>query len=298
MSLPFAQLPTLGLGASLSLSAQPDPVKLAQTPGGPSFIEYSGLVDVERVQGEIDRIQDADVPVLFHPSFINFCGSHSNSQQWLTATTKHINSVGSAWFAQDCAYCFWQEGHGYSSQFGYFIPPILNPASLALAIQRVQEVQAASQVTVAIEPPPVSFVVGKMPVLEFFGQLANVTNCALLLDMGHLVSYQMAGGQSIIDQISSLPVERVIEIHIAGGRIKDAEQGPIYIDAHEADILDEVWHMLEQLLPLLPNVKALCYECEGVAQPKVLDVLQRLEQLIIKNSASTALVAKVQERLA
>lgn len=292
----FDQLPTLGLGASLSLAAEPDPVQLALAPGGPAFIEYSGLVDVCRVQGEIDRIQDAGIPVLFHPSFINFCGSHSNSQQWLSATSEHIKTVNSAWFAQDCAYCFWQDGYGYSSQFGYFIPPILNQASLALAIQRVQEVQAASQVTVAIEPPPVSFVVGKMPVLDFFGQLANATDCALLLDMGHLVSYQMASGQSIIGQIASLPVERVIELHIAGGRIKAAEQGPIYIDAHEAEILDEVWQMLEQLLPLLPNVKALCYECEGVAQPEVLKVLQRLEQLIINSSASADLVAKVQEQ--
>jgi hypothetical protein len=34
--------------------------------------------------------------------------------------------VNSAWFAQDCAYCFWQAGQSYSTQLGYFIPPILN----------------------------------------------------------------------------------------------------------------------------------------------------------------------------
>ena len=292
----FEQLPTLGLGASLSLAADPDPVQLALASGGPAFIEYSGMVDASRVQGEIARIQDAGIAVLYHPSFINFCGSHANSEKWLAATTEHINSVGSAWFAQDCAYCFWQEGYGYSSQFGYFIPPILNPASLELAIQRVQEVQAASKVPVAIEPPPVSFVVGKMPVLDFFGQLAQACDCALLLDMGHLVSYQMASGQNIVEQLPTLAVERVIEVHIAGGRIKSAEQGPIYIDAHEAEILDDVWQMLEQLLPLLPNVKALCYECEGVAQDKVLSTLERLEKLIINQSASLDLVAKVKER--
>lgn len=290
----FEQLPTLGLGASLSLSAQPDPVKLATTTGGPSFIEYSGQVDVARVKDEVQRIRDAGISVLFHPSFINFCGSQANSQAWLTATDKHIQAVQSPWFAQDCAYCFWQDGYGYSSQFGYFIPPILNQASLALAVQRIQEVQAASSVPIAIEPPPVSFVIGTMPVLEFFGQLAKTTDCALLLDMGHLVSYQMASGQNILEQVSTLPVERVIEIHIAGGRVKQAEQGPIYIDAHEADILDEVWQMLEHLLPLLPNVKALCYECEGVDQAKVLSTLKRLRTLISQNSASLDLVAKVQ----
>lgn len=289
----FDNLPTLGLGASLSLSAEPDPVQLALAPGGPAFIEYSGLVDVARVQDEIRRIQDAGIAVLFHPSFINFCGSHANSATWLAATAEHIQAVNSAWFAQDCAYCFWQDGYGYSSQFGYFIPPILNPASLALAIQRVREVQAASNVTVAIEPPPVSFVLGTMPVLDFFSQLANASDCAILLDMGHLLSYQMATGQSITQQLPYLPVERVIEIHIAGGRIKDAEQGPIYIDAHESEVLDEVWQLLAQLLPLLPNVKAVCYECEGVAEQRVLETLQRIQKMIIQHSSCPALVAKV-----
>ena len=69
------QLPTLGVGVSLSLSAQPDPVTLSGTENGPKFVEYAGLLDVERVIDEVQRLREANVPVLFHPSYINFCGS-------------------------------------------------------------------------------------------------------------------------------------------------------------------------------------------------------------------------------
>ena len=284
------QLPTLGVGASLSLSAIPDPVSLVQTLHGPSFVEYAGLADVEEVIEEVNRIRNAGAPVLFHPSYINFCGSYSNSKPWLSATAEHIKEVGSPWFAQDCAYCFWEKGPGYSSQFGYFIPPILNQASLVNAIERVREVQAMVPVTVAIEPPPVTFVVGSMPVFAFFGELAEQTDCAILLDMGHLVSYEMATGKAVTDALISLPRERVVEVHIAGGRIKQGEQGPVYIDAHEHTIQSQTWKMLERMLPELPNLKAVCFECEGVDEKTVLSVLKRLRKQVREKSTNPELV--------
>lgn len=286
----FERLPCLGIGASLSLSAQPDPVALAALDGGPDFVEYAGLVDVDKVTAEVTRIRDAGTPVLFHPSYINFCGSFENSERWLRATAHHINSVGSPWFAQDCAYCFWRDGHGYSSQFGYFIPPILNRASLQQAIARIREVQAIVPVPVAIEPPPVTFVVGSIPVFEFFGELASASDCAILLDMGHLVSYEMASGIPVRDAIEKLPCERVIEVHIAGGNIEKAADGPVYIDAHEKPILKQAWQMLESMLPDLPSVKALCFECEGVNEDTVMNTLQQLRQTVVNYSSSKELV--------
>lgn len=302
MSSKFEQLPTLGVGASLSLSAKPDPLTLVNINGGPDFIEYAGCVDVDTVIDEVKRIHDAGVPVLFHPSYINFCGSFANDATWLEETVRHITSVGSPWFAQDCAYCFWQQGPGYSTQLGYFIPPILNHNSLQLAIQRVNEVQAVSPVTVVVEPPPVTFVVGNMPLLQFFGELSRATDCAILLDMGHLVSYEMASGKRIQEEMDDFPWERVIEVHIAGGRLADAAitptakdaqstTRPIYIDAHECHILEQTWHMFNSMLAKLNNVKAVCYECEGVDKNTVLSTLQQIRRVVKKSSSSPALLA-------
>ncbi len=274
----FDNLPVLGVGASLSLASRPDPVALASEAGGPAFIEYAGLADVYAVIEQVNRVREAGIPVLFHPSYINFCGSFANNADWLDTTAEHISRVESAWFAQDCAYCFWDNGHGYSTSLGYFVPPILNQASLQTAIERVKEVQARVPVTVAIEPPPVTFVIGDMPVFEFFGRLAEACDCALLLDMGHLVSYEMATQKPLIEDIDQLPAERVIEVHIAGGRLKQTRERSLYVDAHECEILDETWQMFAQMLPYLSNVKAVCYECEGVEAGTVLRILDRIRQ--------------------
>jgi len=295
MNSQIKELPTLGVGASLSLSADPDPVQLAGTIGGPSFIEYAGQVGVESVIEEISQITATGTTVLFHPAYINFCGSFANSSAWLEQTAHHIETVQSPWFAQDLAYCFWQGGAGYATQLGNFLPPIFNQNSLQLAITRIQEVQATIPATVAIEPPPVTFIVGDIPLFEFFGELAIATDCALLLDMGHLVSYEMASGARVLDALAALPCERVIEVHIAGGRLEQGDATPIYIDAHESAILDQTWQMFIALLPLLPNLKAVCYECEGMDEQTVRHTLEKIRQLVRQHSSANALVARLDE---
>lgn len=293
MSNHIDELPTLGVGASLSLSSDPDPVSLVKTKGGPSFVEYAGLVDVDQIIDEVKRVRAAGAPVLYHPSYINFCGSYANSSAWLEETARHIETVGSAWFAQDVAYCFWEEGPAYSTSLGYFVPPIFNQASLDRAVERVKEVLSMVSVTVAIEPPPVAFIAGSMPLFSFFGSLAEQTDCALLLDMGHLVSYEMASGRRVKDALNDLPCERVVEVHIAGGRLKEGTDGPIYVDAHETTILNQTWQMFEDMLPELPNIKAVCYECEGVKESTVLPTLKRIRKVVREHSVSESLVARL-----
>ena len=65
------------------------------------------IVDVDQVIDEVGRIREAGAPVLYQSSHINFCGSYPNFDSWLQATALHIKTVGSAWVAQDYAYCFW-----------------------------------------------------------------------------------------------------------------------------------------------------------------------------------------------
>ena len=80
---------------------------------------------------------------------------------------------------------------------------------------------------------------------------------------------------------------------MAGGELGESAGGGVDIDMHESTILDEVWAMLEAMLPLLPNVKALCYECEGMDHDTVMAGLERLRTLVRERSASPALVASI-----
>ena len=289
----LVSLPVLGVGASLSLGTTPDAATLVRTPGGPSFIEYAGRVSVQSVLPEVNRIRAAGAPVLFHPSYINFCGTFPNSAAWLDETARHATAVGSAWFAQDVAYCFWGEHAGYSTQLGYFVPPLWNAASLAAAITRVREVKARVQLPVAIEPPPLTFVAGRIPVLTFLSTVADEADCALLLDAGHIASYARAAGRTVIHELDALAHHRVLELHVAGGRLAMRGGKTFYVDAHDEPILDETWDMLDALLPRLPELRAVCVECEGTAASSVLSTLGRVRARVRALSSHPALVERV-----
>ncbi len=292
---PLAALPCLGVGASLSLDLPPDPAALVRRVGGPRFIEYTGKVSFSAVEHDVARIREAGAAVLFHPSYINFCGTFPNSNEWLAATDHQLSATGAPWFAQDCAYCFWASSAGYSSQLGYFLPPIFNEASLERAVERVKEVQAKVRVPVAIEPPPLTFVVGRMPMMTFLAKLAERADCALLLDAGHLVSYEMAAKRHIADELAGFPFERVIELHVAGGRIERAGDEAVYVDAHHQAIQPAAWQMFEWLLPRLPGLKAVCFECEGADAEHVMSTLGKVRMSVIALSANAELRRLVED---
>ena len=155
------------------------------------------------------------------------------------------------------------------------------------------EVQRCIDVPVAIEPPPFTHIVGSMALMTYFAELSNHCDCAILLDVGHLVSYEMASGRRIADELENFPFDRVIEVHIAGGKIISSDDGDIYIDAHEHEVLAQSWAMLEFLLPKLSNVKAICYECEGVDADQVLATLSKLRQRVLADVANADIVEKI-----
>ena len=298
MSSPLDALPVLGVGASLSLEARPDPAVLAQKTGGPSFVEYASKACFEAVAADVARVKAAGAAVLFHPSYINFCGTFPNSAAWLHETARHLAATGSPWFAQDVAYCAWDGHPGYSTQLGYFLPPLLTEASLESACERVQEVRARVPVQVAVEPPPFNFVVGSMGLMSFFGRLAERTSAALLLDAGHLVSWEVATGRKVADDAAGFPWDRVVELHVAGGRMeRGGDGGAVYVDAHERPVLDETWTMFTWLLRHATALRAVCFECEGATEEAVLATLARVRALVLEHSACPALVTKVREEL-
>lgn len=287
-------LPVLGVGASLSFGAQPDPAELAKARGGPAFVEYAGAVQTEALEPGLSRLKQMGVPLLYHPSCLNLCGPWANPPSWVKAVDLHCKTVGSAWLAQDVAVCFASETPGYSIQLGYFVPPILTSASLEQAVERVREVTAGVGVPLLLEPAPVTFQLGNMSIFEWLGELARRTDCGLLLDAGHVVSHQLAlGAENLLTGLEALDLERVTEMHVAGGVIYSDGGKRWYQDAHDLPVLPETWEVFVGLLERCPNLRAVCVECEGSLTQAIVPVLDRVRQLVVARSAHAALVDTV-----
>jgi len=294
-------LPVLGVGASLSFGVEPDPVALARRAGGPSFIEYAGAVDYHFMKPSLDALKGDGVPLLYHPSCLNLCGDIPNPTKWIDAVAAHVDAVSSPWLAQDVAICFRGDEGGYSIQLGYFVPPILTKGSLDFAITRVREVVSRLSAPLLLEPAPVAYVLGDMDIFSWLDALAEATDCGLLIDAGHIVSHQLARGESDVTAgLEALDLRRVVEIHVAGGVIRDDPARPgrkVYVDAHDLPVLPETWMVLRHLLGETENLRAVCVECEGSLAAAILPLLELTRERVRAGSGNPALVEKVEREL-
>jgi uncharacterized protein (UPF0276 family) len=145
----------------------------------------------------------------------------------------------------------------------YPLPPILDAEGLERAIANVRECQAALSVPLVLEFPGfsrgVSIVIGDLHAYDFFRVLAEETEAPVTLDTGHLLSWQWWRGRrgaALFDELERLPVDHCFEIHLSGCEIADDR----FIDAHHGRLLGEQVELLERLLPICPNLKAVTYE--------------------------------------
>ena len=130
---------------------------------------------------------------------------------------------------------------------------------------------------------------GEMPYAEFFSNITAKAPCGLVLDLGHVWTvYRYSGAwrkQSLEaffeDFLEQFPLERVIQIHIAGldchphiltqvgsERYKNP---PDWIDAHEASIPDELLMLLAWVIrePRLLNLKGIALEVDNKQIPLI-----------------------------
>ena len=116
-----------------------------------------------------------------------------------------------------------------------------------------------------------------MHILEYFARVADKADCGFLLDAAHLAIFQKARGLPPLTGLDDFPLDRVIEVHVAGGGDAVTADGYRYIDDdHRAEVHPDVWTIVEYLIERLPNLRALAYECEHNSPESTVETFQRL----------------------
>ncbi len=101
--------------------------------------------------------------------------------------------------------------------------------------------------------------------IVFLNRLVASSSCGLLLDLFNLYCNSLNHGFDLIDALSRLRLDRVVEVHVAGGKFVDG----FLLDGHCSAVPEPVWGALEWLLPRAPNVAGVVYEVLEPALPLV-----------------------------
>jgi uncharacterized protein (UPF0276 family) len=129
------------------------------------------------------------------------------------------------------------------------------------------------------ENPPGAFYIGELHILDYFARVSDRSGCGLLLDCAHLAMFQRLRGLPPTAALDGFPLDRVVEIHVAGGAPVDVEGLPLVDDAHGPEPLPDTWQIVEAVLPRATSLRAIVYECEKNAPDAVVDNFRRLNRM-------------------
>ncbi|MCI0709866.1 MAG: DUF692 domain-containing protein [Chloroflexi bacterium] len=150
----------------------------------------------------------------------------------------------------------------YWKRSGIPFPIISQGRGRKLAVDNVRLLQQYLPIPVAIENQAYHRRCGHDYLVksDFISSIIEATNCWLLLDLGHARVSAAMLDTSEQEYIASLPLDRVIEIHISGpesyrGRLRDVH-GPLKA---------KDYHLLQHILPQCPQCRAVTLEYYGPA---------------------------------
>ena len=149
-------------------------------------------------------------------------------------------------------------------EIGHLAPVAHTEESLRVVVENVKRVQAAIDRPFVLENVTMPFYWPDSTMEEhvFLAEVVKRTGCYLLLDLENVrvnLANHARGGRDLIDR---LPLERVAQVHIAGGAHADGVEH----DTHSAPVSEETWSLLEYLVDVCPP-PAVLLERDGAFPP-------------------------------
>jgi uncharacterized protein (UPF0276 family) len=271
MLVPMAwrALPRLGIGISSEFDSARtgiDAVDLAEAhPGTVDFLEYG--CDLARGLDEHVARWAARGPTTYHFLDLNLEELGDVDDDWLRDTAALARSIGAAWLCGDGGlWHFGPRDRGHQT----LMPPILCADSADEMAEAVRRVEAATGMACLPENPPAVVYLGDLHILDYFARVADRAGCGLLLDCAHLAIFQRTRGLSPLAGLDGFPLDRVVELHVAGGTPRDHDGLAWIDDDHGPEPLPEAWQIFAHVARRAPNLKAVVYECERNAPGDVL----------------------------
>lgn len=268
---PTRPVPALGVGVAF------------QRVLGPFLLERGDAVDyvevvpdtvwVDRGRGSADRYADDSEalallerlaaqgrPLVPHSIGLSIGSAHDFDREHVDQVERWCERFGCPWHSDHLSYN--RAEHGDEEiNVGTTMPLTLDDEMLELLVPRVLEVQARNGRPFALENNVyyVRLAGARYDEPAFLNELSARTGCWLLLDLHNLHVNERNGGMPARAFLDALELERVVEIHVAGGQ----EHGDFYLDSHSGPTPEPVIELLADVLPQCTNLGGITFELVG-----------------------------------
>ena len=207
-----------------------------------------------------DALEHLPQPKLLHGVGAPLGGECSPPVGHTAALAADVVALQPAHVSEHLSFARYQAGDSNSPVFaGFMLPPLQSPAGVALATANIRQYRKAlGGIPLAVETP-VSYlppIPGEWPDGAFVAAAAEAADCGILLDLHNVLCNARNGRQSVVAFCDALPLERIWDLHLAGG---EREAG-FWVDAHSGLVEPELMDIAAGLIPRLTQLRAIIFE--------------------------------------
>lgn len=239
----FASLPSLGVGIGYRSELARDIFDSAD------HVDWLELVTEHYIQCTAERLDHArwlreHFPVVPHGIEMSIGTDGEVDSDYVDALAEFVALVDAPWCSDHL--CFTRAGGIALGQ----LTPLPRTVELAATIARkAQGVQDRVGVPFLLEN--ISYYVdfpSELTEAQFITEVMERCSCGLLLDLTNVHTNAVNHGFSALEFLTLLPMERVVQVHLAGGHW---EQGTL-LDSHSHAVPEDVWQLLAWTLERAP----------------------------------------------
>ena len=218
---------------------------------------------IEIIPDRIATAQDtcAGLPVVVHGVELSIGSAHGLNDAYLQMLDSFQKEWPFVWHSEHLGFQTIAADNGSTLEIGVPLPMPATVEAVELVAGRSTTIQQRYSVPFLLENPAHYF--SALPAdpeigneYGFLTAFTEKSGCYLLLDLHNLYCNAVNHHFDAREVIDTLPLDRVIEIHVAGGSWRDG----FWMDAHDGRVPEPVWELLEYVLPSVPKVAGVVFE--------------------------------------
>lgn len=273
------QLAPLGIGLGLrremttetfAHSSEIDFVEIAPE----NYMDTGGAAR-NRLERTLDQF-----PIITHGLNLSIGSSDDLNLDYLACLKKLLDEIDAPWWSDHLSFSSVDKVYLYD-----LLPLPFSKEAVNHVVERIKRVQDYIERPFLLEN--ISFYMympgSQMPETEFISEICEKADCGLLLDVNNVIVNSINLKFDAEDFVSKLPLERVVQIHVAGHK----RIGDYIIDTHGAKVIDPVFDLLDFVLKRTV-VKGIMLERDQNFPDfqEILEELRRLRELAATNRNS------------
>lgn len=251
-----AELPFLGAGVSFRAEWRWEVVRHRARLGVVEVIPEE-VVGRDAIR-DVQRLREA-VPLLLHGIGLSLGTADGLDPLRVDHLANLVAAVQPPWVSEHIA--FTRAG---GIEIGHLTPLPFTREAVATVARNVRTLQRhIPDVPLLLENIAYTISLpGEMSEAEFVRAVVETAGCGLLLDLENVHANAVNHGYDPLEFLAQLPLERVSEVHLAGG----VWRGDTYADTHTRPVPEQSWRLLEWLAPRAP-IRAVVVERDDDLPP-------------------------------